>query len=412
MTDTLNLKNKLDKDLTSVSKKLEKKYGRKSRLDETKFLDKSSTVTKVLKALSSILIAIVALLCFVFCMGSFMSLIDKTPRLLFGYSTLQVISGSMAADSIQIKDQTYESGFQIGDKIAVRLVDTKTLKVGDKIAFYAYPENYIKYHSLNKKEIDSPNVETKYNYSFSQFWGFHTKEIRDASSHNAMLVFHHITNIYEDENNHLWYKTQGSANATKDTWFISEEMVVGIYDNSSMGKSILGFIDFLSSKIGFLLFMLIPILVIVAVLIQSVGKQLYLSILELDVVEQKRKLTDDVCVKHEVGYFMDTPTKYKVLSQASKKEVPTYVSLLWKDGEEPYALNKYVKKKRLVLYPIKKLLSLNQICEARYNDGEDIKKIASYYSQEKQLIKHKKQLIKNRIKLAHKLVKEKKRNTK
>ena len=135
---------------------------------------------------------------------------------------------------------------------------------------------------------------------------------------------------------------------------------------------------------------------------------MHLSLLELDVVEQKRKITDDICVKNKLGLYMDTMSKYKVLSQATKKEIPTYVRLLWPDGNEPYALNKYVHSKRLVLYPIKKLLSLNQICENKFKEGENIKKIASYYNEQRQIIRRKEQMIKNRLKMAHELIEERK----
>ena len=398
-----------EKRLDVVSKKLTSKYGRKTSVDETKYLNQKTKAQQAWEIVTWVIVGIILAFCVMVCLGTFVNAIKKAPKSMFGFSTLQVVSGSMTADSIEIKGQTYPSGFNIGDKLVIRMVDTKSLRIGDKIAFFAYPENYVKYHSLNKQEITLPDTPTRYKTTFGQFWGFHTSEIYEASGRGAMLVFHHITNIYEDQNGKYWFKTQGSANATKDIWFISEEMVLGIYDESKMGQFILGVIDFTSSKTGFMLLLLIPILSIVAILVQSIGKHLYLSMLELDVVEQKRKLTDDVCVKHEVGYFMDTPTKYKVLSQASKKEIPTYVSLLWKDGEEPYALNKYVKKKHLVLYPIKKLLTLNQICEAHYNEGEEIKKIASFYDDEKHLIKSREKVIKKRIKLAHKLVKEKRR---
>ena len=401
-----------EKTIKNISKKLEGKYGRKSNLDDSKVVKNKSRKQKIL---SIVLISFNVLICvfvLIMCISSFVNSINNSPRMMFGYSTMQISSGSMSAEEIEIKGRTYESGFEIGDKIVVHSVDTHSLNIGDKIVFYAYPDNYIKYHSVNKEELDLPVNKTRYQTSFRQFWGFNTNEIYDASKHNATIVFHHITNVYKDENGKLWFKTQGSANAVKDTWFISEEMIVGIYDDSAIGNFFIGFIDFLSSKIGFILLMLIPIITIIIILVRSIGHQLYLSLIELDVVEQKRKITDEICVKNKVGYFMDTSTKYKVLSQANKKEVAQYVALLWPDGEEPYALNKYVKKKHLVLYPIKKLLTLNQICEVRYNNGEDINKIAEYYQKEKQLIKDKEMLIKQRLKNAHKLVKEKKRITK
>ena len=395
-------------ELEKLSVKLKDKYSRKKSDTGSNALQPKTKAQRILSRISSTLAVAFMVVCVVVCVSSFINIMNKSPNMIFGYSALQVSSGSMTADSIEIKGQTYSSGFAIGDNIVIHPVDTHTLNIGDKIAFYAYSENYLKYHSLHKTEIELPKTETKYQVSFGQFWGFHTHEITEASSSGAMLVFHHITNAYLDENGKYWFKTQGSANAVKDSWFVSEEMILGILDESTVGQTILNFILFLSSRTGFIVFLLIPIFILIVMLIQSVWKQLHLSFLELDVVEQKRKITDEICVKNKLGLYMDTMSKYKVLSQATKKEIPTYVKLLWPDGNEPYALNKYVHSKRLILYPMKKLLSLNQICENKFKEGENIKKIATYYKEQKQIIKRKEQMIKNRLKMAHELIEERK----
>jgi hypothetical protein len=395
--------------LDKLSQKLTGKFGRKKSEPSASLTKTKTKAQKIWSYVGSGMAVVFIVTCIIICVSSFCNIFNKSPNMIFGYSALQISSGSMTADSIEIGGKTYDSGFAIGDNIVIHPVDTHTLRIGDKIAFYAYPENYLKYHSLRKEEIQLSDQPVKYKVSFGQFWGFHTKDVTEASTSGSMLVFHHITNAYMDENGKYWFKTQGSANAVKDSWFISEEMIVGIYDESAFGHAILSFILFLSSESGFIMFLLIPIIILIVLLIQSVWKHLYLSLLELDVVEQKRKITDDICVKNKLGFFMETTSKYKVLSQATKKEIPTYVKLLWPDGNEPYALNKYVHSKRLIMYPMKKLLKLNQLCEARYKEGENIKKIASFYNEQRQLIKRKEQMIKNRLKMAHELVSERRR---
>ena len=47
-----------------------------------------------------------------------------------------------------------KSGFYIGDNIVVRAVDTKTLKVGDKIAFYVYAASYRTFNVKNCEKIE------------------------------------------------------------------------------------------------------------------------------------------------------------------------------------------------------------------------------------------------------------------
>ena len=58
---------------------------------------------------------------------------------------------------------------------------------------------------------------------------------------------------------------------------------------------------------------------------------------------------------------------------------------------------------------IKKLLKVNQICEARFNAGEDIKEIAKDYAAEKAKIKQEERMLENKLKTIHKMLKEKKR---
>lgn len=400
----------IEKEIENVSRKLKRKYSRRSYLNEEKMLKHNGPVAKTFSIIFTVITVLITLFSVIVCLSTLINSSNKNPNSLFGRSALQVSSGSMTAPSITIDGKEYESGFNIGDKITVCPVDPHTLKPGDKIAFYAYQKNYLQYHSLTKHEIYvSPDLQPKAKLQFCHYFGFHTPEIVQAGKDGGMLTFHHITNVYEDQNHKLWFKTQGSANAEKDSWFISEEMILGIYDDSSFGKSVLGVIDFLGKDIGFIIFLLVPIALIIAILLHSVILDLQLSLLELDVVEQKRKLTDEICVKYKVGFRMDTKTKYKVLQQAEENEKQRYVELLWPDGTEPDAMKKYVTKRKVMFLPIKKLLKVNQICEARFNAGEDIKEIAKYYAAEKAKIKQEERMLENKLKTIHKMLKEKKR---
>ena len=97
-------------------------------------------------------------------------------------------------------------------------------------------------------------------------------------------------------------------------------MAVGIYTDSSIGNIVSALTQMMRSTLGFIMILLVPVSLLVLSLVHSFAKDLQLSLLELDVVEEKRKLTDEVCIKNKIGYRMDKKTKYKVLCQASEDE--------------------------------------------------------------------------------------------
>jgi len=390
--------NNVSKSIQKTAKKLSKKYSKVRNVDEN-VLKQKSVGYKILSYFLSVLCAVCVVVCLTF---SFSVIFNKANNLCptyMGFSTMVVSSGSMSENTINIDGTDYSSGFLIGDKIVIRSVDTKTLKVGDKIAFYVYEKNYKEYHNLSKTEITTnQQTKTKYSVGFLKFFGIHNNHIIEAGKNNSKLVFHHITNIYEDENKKLWFKTKGSANPTKDAWFVSEEMIVGIYDNSKASSAISKFYDFFMSSWGFVLILIIPIILLATIMIKSFIKNLYLGFLELDVVEEKRKLTDEICVKNDIGFLMDRKTKYKVLAQASDDEKMTYINLLWKDKKESMIARKYVLRKRIKLAPIKKLLDLNRECSKMFNEKVPINKIAKFYNEEKEKIKQEQKQIETRLK--------------
>lgn len=392
-----------------TQKKLLRKYNRRKDVDEKWLKNSQSGTSKAISIILTAVTAVVMVFAVIFCIGTIYSAYNGTPPMFFSHSTMKIASGSMSAPTITIEGEEYESGFEIGDTIVIRSVDTKTLKVGDKIAFYAYAKNYAKYHQIGKEEITvDPNTKTKYKTSFLQLLGFQTKELTEAAKNNGMLTFHHITNVYRDTNGKLWFKTQGSANAVKDVWYVSEEMVVGIYSKSVLGNFVARIVELIATDWGFILLLLVPIGLLTLILIRSFAIDLQLALLELDVVEEKRKLTDALCVKNKIGYRMDNKTKYKVLAQAEEDEKLQYILLLWPKSLNSNAIKKYVIRKKYLLEPNKKLLLLNRECEKMYQDGKQIKEIAVYYAKQKEMIEKKQKEVEKRMKHMHEALEKRK----
>lgn len=387
----------VNKKIKKTASKLYVKYTKKRNINESRLQKHSKTASKVCHIVFSAIMIILALLAGVFCVGTVLSKVNQTPPTFMGYSFMQVLTGSMTSDNIEINGVIYESGHKEGDHIVVRSVDTDTLKVGDKIAFVVNAESFNEFYQNDREEI-SPVSDTKYKTDFSRFFGFYPSEVYTACKGGSRIVFHHVAEVYEDESGARWFKTIGSSVGMKDYWVIKEDYVLGIYDTSKTGVVLSSVLDFITTSLGFYLVILLPVILVAILWISDLIRNLYYAKLECDVVEQKRKITDEICKKVQIGYRMSNKTKLKVLAQASMEEKQEYINLLWKDGKAPNRIKKYYIEKRILLKPIEQLLEVNQKCEQMLAEQVSHEDIARYYMKEKQNITKQEARIKKQIK--------------
>ena len=275
------------------------------------------------------------------------------------------------------------SGFKVGDSLVVKSVDTHTLHVNDKIAFYVYDQDYMSFDVNTCIKVNEEDIpETVYTTSWGSILGIQSAEIKTAAQNNAKLVFHHIRAIYEDENGVRWFKTYGSSNVSDDVWFVSEHMVVGKYVDSGIAALFSKLIKATNSRFGFL-FLLIPVVMLAIIIVIEAMRDVQLAKLELDCIEEKRKITDPICVKNNVGFRMDSKTKFKVLVQAEPEEINQYINLLWKDNTVPTNIRKYYTRKNILLTYNRKMLLLNRECQEMFKNGEKPNKVSKYYLEQK-----------------------------
>ena len=371
--------------LNKTAKELHTKYNKQRKINET-FLKKKTPAQKVLSIVFDILCVVMLAAGFVVCFSTLNTTINGYMPNFAGYTNMVVSSKSMVA-----------SGFEVGDIVIIHSVDAKTLNVNDKIAFYHYRPSYINFDVYKTTPINQTSAKHKYTLTIPQLFGFQTDEIKQAAASNSDLVFHHIRAIYEDENGERWFKTYGSSNAVDDTWWVNEKYVVGIQDEGGLAKTVIGLVD-LASKPHGLLILAIPVGLLLLVLVFSFLRNVQIAKLELDCVEEKRKITDEICVRNNVGFQMSNKTKYKILAQATEKNRQEYINLLWKNGKAPNSVKKYYQRKQLLLNTNKDLLELNRTCEDMFKQGENHKKIAQHYLSEKQKIESRNEAIRKRLK--------------
>ena len=377
------------KALEEKAKALQQKYNKQRKIN-TKVIAKRGPVKMLFGILFNIVCTLLIIASIVLCFSSVNSNIQHVCPNFAGYSNLKIVSGSMT-----------KSGHNIDDTVIVRAVNTHTLKGaepyttiengqevkhfdGDIIAFYRYSPSYTMFNPAQASLVDTSEIgQREYILTFPMLFGFQNDEIKNAANHGADIIFHHIVRVLKDENGERWFMTQGSSNETEDVGqWVNEKYVVGVYDDSGFGKVMSGLIGTLSSS-GGIGILIIPVVIMAIFIIMQCLRDIQYAKLEYDVVEEKRKITDEICVKNEIGYRMDTKTKYKVLVQASEKDWPQYISLLWREGKAPESIKKYAIRKQIMLRPVEKLLQVNRNCQKMFKDGVDPIEVAKYYTTEK-----------------------------
>lgn len=364
------------KKIEKTAKSLTKKYNAKREINQ-KLLRKKPLYQRVLTAIMSGVCAVLVVFSFLLCFSNINSRIQKVCPTFMGYANLSVKSGSMA-----------NSGIKVQDNVIVHSVNTHTLHEDDIIAFYVYSADYNSFDiNTCEKVVTNKQSPIQFVTPASSIFGFQSSKITEAGKAGATLVIHHIRSVYKDLNNTYWFTTYGSSNDYDDVWFISENMVVGALDTSGAANFVSGIISFVSSKTGMII-VLFPFVWLMLVLVLEHLKNIQLIKLEYDCVEEKRKITDPICVANHVGYNMDSKTKYKILAQASPENYNEYMALLWKNGEMPENVRKFYMRKKLLLEYNRKMLELNRECEAMFKENKNEKTIVTYYLKTKEKLQN------------------------
>ena len=364
----------LNKLIKKTSKKLKTKFSKTRKVNE-ELLKPVHPVLKAISIFFNVFFIFLSVFCCFIGVSSFLLRLNNLPPTFAGYSVMTIATDSMVAD-----------GFDVGNTIVIKRTNPKSLNVGDNIAFYLYEKSYNEFYSHSTTLVNKPKTDHQKIATLSNFLGLPTKEIKEAAKHDSKKVFHKIIRIYEDENGNYWFKTKGASNEDEDPWYVSEKMLIGVHTTSKGAHFFEGFLTLISYNIYALLIIIIPLIIVAAGLLIKSFKRVQITKLELDCVEEKRKITDEICVKNEVGFNMDTKTKLKILAQSSNENRSEYIALLWQNGTTPSNIRKYIIRKQFLLKPIQKILILNRECEKMFAQAYNPKQIAKYYIEQKKKI--------------------------
>ncbi len=361
--------------IEKIVKMLDKKYNRKRA--NVKFLAKSQTpLQKAFSIFANVFLGLLVIFSALFCFNMINSRAQGTPASVFGYSALKIVSGSM------------EPEFKIGDAILVHSVKPHTLKTGDNIAFYVNSAKTKEYQTKKLTTVDKMSDKIEFNTTYNQMLGIQSNPIRLAAQSGSTLVFHQIIAIEEDENGYWWFQTKGLNNSSADMWRIGEDMIVGIHVDGGLANVFSGLLSSSQSSSSFLVMLIIPIVLLGVMVSLDSFRNVQLARLELECIEEKRKITDPICVKNNVGLNMDKKSKYKVLATADDSEKMAYVNVLWEEDKIPNSVRKYIMRRNHILHPLEKLRDINRECEKMYKEGKDLVSIGKYYEKERSKIEN------------------------
>ncbi len=358
----------------------------KSEADLEKLVKRNPFI-RFISIITTIIIFITLIACGFFCVANIYARLNNRPLFIFGVGFMVIASGSME-----------DSGFEIGDIVAVRSVDVDTLEVGDIIGFYVDRSSYKGFSTSNSTLVDNKDIDLQYLVDKDNFFGTNNSDMKMASFKGCKLVFHHIAEIYEDQEGTRWFITKGSSNNSKDSWKIKETLILGAYDDADWCNSVSNTLKTISTVEGVILCIILPLVLILLVQLVDFFKFLVLAIIEYQLIVGIRKPTDKICSKYNMGMHLSNKDKYRVLSHATADEELEWCNLLWWDAEKLQKHKKFIMRKHVLTAYYKELTNLTKECADKVRSGESFSNVSRYYDKMKNEIERKQELRKKQLK--------------
>lgn len=291
--------------------------------------------------------------------SSFFMLVQKKQNKvtsIFGYSFVNVLSGSMV-----------NSGFLINDTVMVKSINERDIKLGDVIAFYYTYENkssadsdmhlVIEYKNPSYPiSLEDDNIY-KTDINVDDYVKTEDKKeeyLKKAQDSKSKVYFHQVVAIYVNNAGEMFFKTKGSSNNSSDTYLIRGDVVVGRYVTTPV--VVRRVVSFCASPIGMILLVCFPLSMLV--LMQSLSLIEQISIIELEkkLMSGKLSYTDDDIVKGLKPDQIELYNKVYFYYVTPEEQKPEVKNFLWGDVLNKEELtDKQLIEKVIIEDSIKKL---------------------------------------------------------
>ncbi len=365
------IKNKESKDVDRliISERKKLKKNKRKIVNDMDIPLPKSRAQKIFGIFTDLLIVPIFLISCLLCVANIYSKFNNRSCTLFGYTFMRIASGSMT-----------KTGFNIGDTISVRAVNTDTLKPGDDIAYYVYAKSYKNFSFSDVERIENfDSSDPEYLNVFKNFFGVNNPDMKTATMSNSNLVFHKIMSIYVDENGDRWFVTKGTSNVASDLWIIKDSMILGVHDDSKLADIMAQLVSFLTTIEGVIVCLIIPLCIFCLLQLKDVIVYIRLAFVENELITGKRSLKNKVCQKYSMGYTLRDKDKYRVLISARPEDLSEYTQLLWRDYGKIGQIKKYAIRKNVMLKYYEDLERLKEEANQMYVEGKAFEEIEEHY---------------------------------
>lgn len=307
-----------------------KKHHHAHREKKMNSVKNKSIKSKVLSVISTVLY-VVLLLLLVFALIANLGKKDNQISGLFGFSFAVVQSGSMI-----------DGGFDVGDMVLIKSVNTDNLKKDDIIVFYKYKDpadNQVLSYVTEHKITDEISSGTYQDFSSDDSM-LNRGTTQNAVNANSMLVFHRIVDIYVDQYGERFFETKGDSNGVKDDILIREDFVCAVYVGSS--PFIQDVLQFVTSPTGLCVVILLPILLTIGLQIFSFMSEVRGTTAASKLLSRKLKYKDIDFTKIKVAEYLSEPEKVYLYDITDPEDKLNLAIILWDEGVEE-ALEVYEK---------------------------------------------------------------------
>lgn len=190
----------------------------------------------------------------------------------FGFSLFRVVTGSM------------EPTIHVGAVLVCQATDIEDIGVGDVICFRSR-----------------------------------------ESSHYGYIVTHRVVSVQKDSDGTILLESRGDANYSSDRYYVRSENLIGRVRWHTGDEGVFTkMLEFLSGKFGFLLFIAVPVLVIVGLILQEVGRnirgEMNKALRQLS-KERKEAALDELLPGYQTLTVRDYNEIYEMLKKEIRKEL-------------------------------------------------------------------------------------------
>lgn len=258
---------------------------------------------------------------------------------IFGYSFVNVLSGSMVDEGFAIRDtvitkRVSERDVQLGDIIAF-YYQSSTKPVGATHLIYGYEYSTgkeVDYSEDNIRYGDYGNTREAISITLSAIPKTDTsgqEMLEEAQEKNAKIYFHRVIGIYIDDAGTIFYRTKGSNNSTADSPYARGDLLVGRYVNTP--QVIRKAVSFCASTTGMIILVCFPLSLLVLMQSMSLIDQVSIISLEKRLISGKLPLEDESIQKDLTGAQMEIYNKVYYYFITTPEKRPVVKDFLWKD---------------------------------------------------------------------------------